>query len=205
MGQHLEEAKKHLASRCDVMADLIDRYIPPAINPEPPERYFDVLVSSIIGQQLSVKAADTIEARLRAAVSDFRPSILQEMDPASMKEHGLSGAKATYIQSLAQSFHDGQIDPHELAKLDNDDVHAKLTALKGVGPWTAEMFLIFGMGRPDVWSPGDLALRRTVGTFFGESADLAEVSNRWRPYRSYASLYLWRYSDEGAGAQKAVV
>jgi DNA-3-methyladenine glycosylase II len=71
----------------------------------------------------------------------------------------------------------------------------QLTSLKGIGPWTAEMFLIFGMGHPDVWSPGDLGLKKAVWAHFGEDANVTEIAERWKPFRSYAALYLWEYTD----------
>ncbi|MFT6973135.1 MAG: DNA-3-methyladenine glycosylase II [Pontimonas sp.] len=178
------------------MIDLIDRFVPPDIDKKTPETYFDVLVSSIIGQQLSVKAADTIEARVRESVKDFAPATLLAEDPLQMREQGLSHSKVSYIQGLAEAFEAGTIDPHHLDELADKDVSATLTAVKGVGPWTAEMFMIFGMGRPDVWSPGDLGLRKAVKALFGEDTNLTEVSEPWRPYRSYASLYLWKFSDQ---------
>jgi len=196
MGQHLEQAQKHLRGSGKVMSDLIDRFVPPTINKKPPETYFDVLVSSIIGQQLSVKAADTIEARFRTSVKDFTPGTLLAQDPLRMREQGLSHSKVSYIQGLAGAFEAGNINPHHLDDLADQDVSTTLTAVKGVGPWTAEMFMIFGMGRPDVWSPGDLGLRKAVTALFGEGTDLTEVSEPWRPYRSYASLYLWKFSDQ---------
>jgi len=196
MGQHLAQAQKHLRGSGKVMNDLINQFVPPTINKRPPETYFDVLVSSIIGQQLSVKAADTIEARFRTSVKDFTPGTLLAQDPLRMREQGLSHSKVSYIQGLAGAFEAGNINPHHLDDLADQDVSTTLTAVKGVGPWTAEMFMIFGMGRPDVWSPGDLGLRKAVTALFGEGTDLTEVSEPWRPYRSYASLYLWKFSDQ---------
>ena len=178
------------------MAGLIPRFIPPPIDPKPPALYFDVLVASIIGQQLSVKAADTIEARFRALVDGVTPESVRVLDPVVMREQGLSHSKIAYIHNLADAFISGDLDPDELEQLPEHDISQRLTAVKGIGPWTAEMFMIFGMGRPDVWSPGDLGLRKAVWALFGEDADLTEVSNVWSPYRSYASLYLWKLWDD---------
>jgi DNA-3-methyladenine glycosylase II len=85
--------------------------------------------------------------------------------------------------------------------MDPAEVSAALTALKGIGPWTAEMFLIFGMGHPDIWSPGDLGLRKAVEAHFGTEQTSSEVAKRWAPYRSYAALYLWEYVDKGENPQ----
>ena len=191
----IAEAKEHLASSCEVMASLIENHTPPSIEPKDPDHYFDVLVSSIIGQQLSVKAADTIEARLRAGLSPLTPHLLAGTEPEALREFGLSRSKASYIVGLADAFARGQIDPHALAASSDQEVTDALIQLKGIGPWTIEMFLIFGMGHLDVWSPGDLGLKKAVWSLFGADAHPTEVSERWRPYRSVAALYLWEHSD----------
>ena len=195
MGLHLHEAQEHLSSVCEVMATLIPRHTPPDISPKAPEQYFSVLVSSILGQQLSVKAADTIEGRVIDALGPHDPEVLAEMTVEELREHGLSRSKASYIIGMAEAFRSGEIDPHQLSRADTESVIQQLTVLKGIGPWTAEMFLIFGMGHPDVWSPGDLGLRNAVWAHFGEDTNLTEIADRWRPFRSYAALYLWEFSD----------
>ena len=195
MGLHLREAQEHLSSVCEVMATLIPRHTPPDISPKTPEQYFSVLVSSILGQQLSVKAADTIEGRVIDALGPHDPEVLAEMTVEELREHGLSRSKASYIIGMAEAFRSGEIDPHQLSRADTETVIQKLTGLKGIGPWTAEMFLIFGMGHPDVWSPGDLGLRNAVWAHFGEDTNLTEIADRWKPFRSYAALYLWEFSD----------
>lgn len=199
MGLHLQEAQKHLASTCEVMAKLIPRYTPPDITPKKPEEYFSVLVSSILGQQLSVKAAETIEGRVIDALGPHNPTVLSGATVEELREHGLSRSKASYVIGMADAFARGEIDPHELATAESDVVVSHLTALKGIGPWTAEMFLIFGMGHPDIWSPGDLGLRNAVWSHFGEDADVTTIAERWRPYRSYAALYLWEFADNRPG------
>ena len=195
MGLHLHEAQEHLSSVCEVMATLIPRHTPPDISPKAPEQYFSVLVSSILGQQLSVKAADTIEGRVIDALGPHDPEVLAEMTVEELREHGLSRSKASYIIGMAEAFRSGEIDPHQLSRADTETVIRQLTGLKGIGPWTAEMFLIFGMGHPDVWSPGDLGLRNAVWAHFGEDTNLTEIADRWRPFRSYAALYLLEFSD----------
>ena len=195
MGAHLEEAKIHLAASGEVMARLIKKFEPPRIDPKPPSAYFDTLVSTIISQQLSVKAADTIEARLRGGVNDFSPASVVALPVSEFRLHGISGSKANYIKGIAEAFVDGRLDPLELEAMDDKQITAALTALKGVGPWTAEMFLMFGMGHPDVWSPGDLGLRNAVRSLFGDDIDVVATTETWRPYRTYAALYLWKYTD----------
>ena len=195
MNPHQAQALAFLSDTCEVIAKLAELYTPPVISPQPPERYFEILVSSIIGQQLSVKAADTIEARLRQAVQDITPQGLVGQDLEVLRQQGLSYSKANYILGLADAFGTGVIDPHALAAMEPEEVIAALTALKGIGPWTAEMFLIFGMGHPDIWSPGDLGLRKAVEAHFGSKQSSSEIAKRWAPYRSYAALYLWEYFD----------
>ena len=200
MGRHLKEAQDHLSSVCEVMATLIPHHTPPDITPKAPEQYFSVLVSSILGQQLSVKAAETIEGRLVQALGPHDPAVLANATVEGLREHGLSRSKASYVIGMAEAFRGGEIDPHELARADTESVIQQLTSLKGIGPWTAEMFLIFGMGHPDVWSPGDLGLRNAVWAHFGEDANVSDTADRWRPYRSYAALYLWEFSDNKPNA-----
>lgn len=195
MNPHQAQALAFLSDTCEVIAKLSQVYTPPVISPQPPERYFEILVSSIIGQQLSVKAADTIEARLRQTVQDITPEGLAGQDLELLRQQGLSYSKANYILGLADAFGTGVIDPHALEAMEPAEVSTTLTALKGIGPWTAEMFLIFGMGHPDIWSPGDLGLRKAVEAHFGSKQSSSEVAKRWAPYRSYAALYLWEYFD----------
>ena len=193
-----KEALDHLSGSCEVMAKLISAYPPPAIGPVSQEKYFDSLVSSIIGQQLSVKAADTIEARVRQAIGDLVPESVSSADVATLRAAGLSNQKASYLHHLAAAFLDGTISPDNLSALDDSGVITTLTRVRGVGVWTAEMFLIFGLGRPDVWSAGDLGLHKGVTALFGERAGAPkEVATRWAPYRSIAAWYVWEHSDRG--------
>jgi DNA-3-methyladenine glycosylase II len=195
MGQHLAEAQQYLSSSCEVMAGLIPAYTPPDISPKKPDQYFSVLVSSILGQQLSVKAAETIEGRVVVALGPHDPAVLARASIEDLRECGLSRSKASYVIGIAEAFIGGHIDPHYLASAETSSVIEQLTSLKGIGPWTAEMFLIFGMGHPDVWSPGDLGLKKAVWAHFGEDVNVTEIAERWKPFRSYAALYLWEFTD----------
>jgi len=200
-------AVEYLAGRCEVMASLTTQYTPVVLEAKPPEEFFGILVSSIIGQQLAVKAAATIEARLVAALQGMTPQGVtpQGMTPQSvlavdtdyLREQGLSRSKASYIQGLARAFGSGELTGQMLAQADAEQVKKRLTALSGIGPWTAEMFLIFGLGHPDVWSPGDYGLKKAVEAHFGSEQDSSTIARRWSPYRSYAALYLWEYVDQG--------
>lgn len=187
----------YLKKACPVMEDLISIHRAPQFRPVTPDKYFEVLVCSIVGQQLSVKAADTIEGRLRNHLGEFSPKRLLASSDDELRSLGLSRAKAAYSKGLAEAFLSGQIDPAELKDGDDSSIRDSLIALKGVGPWTAEMFMMFGLGHLDVWSPGDLGLRRAVEHYFGESTP--EIPERWKPYRTIAAWYLWEHSDSLAG------
>lgn len=191
-------AVSYLAKTCEVMADLTQRYTPVTLEPHPPEKFFQILVSSIIGQQLAVKAAATIEARLVEYLSELSPEAVLEASVEDLRNQGLSRSKASYIIGLAEAFQSGQLSAADLAAAAPEEVIQRLVAIKGIGPWTAEMFLIFGLGLPDVWSPGDYGLTKAVQAHFGAGSNSSEIASRWRPYRSYAALYLWEYVDQGA-------
>jgi DNA-3-methyladenine glycosylase II len=198
-----EKAVAYLGKHCEVIHALSQRYTPPVIAAQPPEQYFEILVSTIIGQQLSVKAAATIEARLRQTLGEINPQSLVSRDDEELRAVGLSYSKAGYIKGLADAFHSGNINPSQLATAEPPEVIQMLTALRGIGPWSAEMFLIFGRGDPDVWSPGDYGLKKAVEAHFGEGVDTQLVASRWSPYRSYAALYLWEYIDKGVASTNA--
>jgi DNA-3-methyladenine glycosylase II len=193
-----KQALNHLGEACDVMATLIDTYPEPAIGPVAESKYFDSLVSSIIGQQLSVKAAATIESRVRNLLGDLTPDTLRGAPPGSLRDAGLSHSKVAYVGHLADAFLDGTITPETLTTKADAEVISTLTTVRGVGVWTAEMFLIFGLGRQDVWSAGDLGLTKGVKNLFGDQATPSEVAaSRWAPYRSIAAWYVWEHSDRG--------
>lgn len=193
----IEEGVAFLSDACEVMGELISKHRPPGFEPVTKDRYFDVLTCSIIGQQLSVKAADTIEGRVRELVGALNPGAFSPHPDESLRGVGLSHQKISYIRGIEAAFVDESITPEFLATASDADIEAALTALKGVGPWTAEMFMIFGLGRIDVWSPGDLGLRRAVEHYFGEATP--DIADRWKPYRSIACWYLWEHSDSLVG------
>lgn len=160
---------------------------------------FHTLASSIINQQLSTKAADTIKQRVAAfAPMPFRPEDFLAAPIGTLRTAGLSGAKAKYIRELADRVISGKIDFDALADEGDEAVIARLMEVPGIGRWTAEMFLISGLKRPDVLAVGDAGLRRAARMLYGDkepAALLAKVGAAWRPYRSVASWYLWRHLD----------
>jgi len=157
---------------------------------------FHALTEAIISQQLSVKAADTIAARVaQLTTRPFVASAVLEVPADSLRAAGLSSAKVRYIHELARRVEDGALDFPHLRRQTDEAVMAALTAVPGIGRWTAEMFLIFTLKRPDILSLGDAGLSRAVRLLYGETADFEKLAEAWRPYRSVASWYLWRHLD----------
>jgi DNA-3-methyladenine glycosylase II len=167
---------------------------------------FRDIVRAIAGQQLSGKAAETIFGRLVTLVGKggVTPKTVLAQSDADLRACGLSGAKARAIRSLAESVAAGKFDPELIHTHEDAEVIAKLTSVKGIGPWTAEMILMFSLGRRDVFSKGDLGLRKGVMHLYGlrkmpTDAFLDKVSKAWSPYRTYAARVLWRVADAAAG------
>lgn len=189
-----QDAERHLRQSCRVMARLIVEHGPcPLADRE--FRPFQTLANSIISQQLSAKAADTIERRVHAIVPGFTPAEFLAIQPEALRAAGLSSAKARYILELAQRVSDGRLNLEVMQEAPDADVIAALVDLPGIGQWTAEMFLIFGLRRPDVLSLGDAGLQRSARFLFGDDAKLERLGQSWQPFRSVASWYLWRHLD----------
>ena len=165
-----------------------------------PDR-FGTLVRAIIGQQISSKAATSIDKRLRELCGEIHePAALLAIGETGLRGVGLSGVKARYVLNLAQAIQDGSIPLDELHTWPDEQVIASLTTVKGVGNWTAEMFLIFALGRPDVLSVGDLGIRVGLRSFYGLDAlpvpkECRELTEAWRPHRTVAMWYLWEQID----------
>ena len=167
---------------------------PPTI--EIPEGMFELLVRSIVGQQLTGKAAETIYSRFKKLVGTVTPRRILKHDEPELRTVGLSGNKARTILGLARPALEG-LNLEKVDHLSDDEIKEALVKIKGIGPWTAEMFLIFGLGRPDVFSAGDLGLRKGLKIVYQleelpEPKECPELFEPWRPYRSAASWYLWR-------------
>jgi len=159
---------------------------------------FKALLRLIIEQQLSVKAADTILLRLQAGVGDLSPERLLAHDGELMRSYGLSRPKISYARALAEAFHTGQFDAGDLQNLEIEEATRRLTALRGIGTWTAEVYLMFCEGRPDLFPVGDIALREAVGWLDRcdsrpNEAYCAERAQDWAPYRSIAAQLLWAW------------
>ena len=198
----LSEADEHLRSVDHVMRGLIDAGGP--IHPEGDRRGsrpdpYEALARAIVGQQLSTKAAASIWNKLLDQFGGKAPKPEQVLKRRAdqLRKAGLSRAKVEFLKDLAKRVKDGRLDLKRLAKLSDEDVIAALIEVKGIGRWTAEMFLIFHLGRPDVTSAGDLGIRRAVQIAYGLDdlpgpEDFERISEEWRPHRTLASLYLWR-------------
>ena len=163
---------------------------------------YGALVRSIVGQQLSTKAARSIYDRLTELFGGRTPSPAELLaaDPEEVRSVGLSRPKVSYLRSLAEHVESGELELARLSELPDEEVSAQLTAVKGLGQWTADMFLIFHLRRPDVLPVGDLGIRRAVEREYDlpeipDAAKVREIGEPWRPNRSLASLYLWRSLD----------
>jgi len=201
----MPDSLEQLRKSDPVMRRLVDEHGP--LDEEqrrrgrPPEPY-GALVRSIVGQQLSTKAARTIYERLTELFGGKTPSPAELLaaDPEDVRAAGLSRPKVSYLRSLAEHVQSGELELDRLSELPDEEVTEQLTAVKGLGQWTADMFLIFHLDRPDVLPVGDLGIRRAVERAYAlpkipDAAQLVEIGEPWRPQRSLASLYLWRSLD----------
>ncbi len=161
------------------------------------ELLYEELVESIISQQLSGKAADTIFKRFLGLYrnSKFpRPEELLKTDVEKLRSAGMSYSKASYIKNISQAFRDKQLDVKKLEKMSDDEIKIELTKIKGIGSWTAEMTLIFTLQREDIFSLGDAGIRRAIKNLYKieKEKDILKLAEEWKPKRSYACWYLWR-------------
>jgi DNA-3-methyladenine glycosylase II len=163
---------------------------------EPAEDPFARTVVSVLNQQLSTASAAAIRDRVFDRF-EVTPSGMLDAEEAALRDAGLSRQKVEYVREIARAFGDGRIDPDRYAGMDDGAVVADLTAVRGVGDWTAKMFLMFVLGREDVFPVEDLGIRRGMAALFDDPtrAEMVDLAEPWRPYRSYASLYLWRAVD----------
>lgn len=189
-------ALAHLQSVDDRWVERIARLGPCQLRPR--RERFGTLVRSIIGQQISTKAAASIDARLRErAGTPHRPEPLLELGESGLREVGLSGVKARYVLNLSEAVANGQLPLQRIGRWEDEEIIARLTAVKGIGRWTAEMFLIFALNRPDILPVGDLGIRSGLRLHFEldalpTPAECRTLTEPWRPYRTVAMWYLWR-------------
>ena len=160
-----------------------------------------LLYRSVAGQQLSTKAADSIWSRVNEAAGDLPlGEFIRSSDTATLRACGLSGAKVKTLKGIAEAFLAGTLNARKLKRLDTDQRTQALTALWGVGTWTADMVNMFFFGDPDVWPEKDVAVVKTFQRLIGEQLDCHSVAEGFAPYRSYLALYMWRIKDGNDGA-----
>jgi DNA-3-methyladenine glycosylase II len=167
-----------------------------------PADAYGALVRSIVGQQLSTKAAATIYGRLTELFGGRTPTPreLLDADPDAIRAAGMSRPKISYLRSLAEHVLSGELELDRLDELSDEEIVAELTAVKGLGVWTAHMFMIFHLSRPDVLPVGDLGVRNAARAVYDLDelpvpAELERLAEPWRPHRSLGALYLWRSLD----------
>jgi DNA-3-methyladenine glycosylase II len=194
----LAAATRHLSRADPVMRRMIKSVGPCALKPGARGDHFTTIMRAIVGQQLSAKAAETIWNRLCALHPNGRKILPEDILAASdknLRATGLSNAKVLYVKDLASRVATGELQLNRMGRRADEAIITDLVATKGVGRWTAEMFLIFKLGRPDVWAIDDLGLRNAVKRAYRiepTKPNLLEIAEPWRPWRSVASWYLWR-------------
>lgn len=191
-------AVRHLIRSDAVMRRIVNAVGDCGLRPGRRGDHFTTLLRAIVGQQLSAKAAETIWQRVVALHEDgrrLRPEEFLAHPHRKLRSAGMSRAKVRYARDLARCVASGELDLRQIARREDEQIIASLTEVDGIGRWTVEMFLIFKIGRPDVWSLGDLGLRNAVARAYRidpTPQNLLHVAQPWRPWRSVASWYLWR-------------
>lgn len=197
----IANAVKHLQRSDGVLSTLIKKYGPCTIAPSH-NNLFHVLVSSIISQQLSARVAEAIKQNFLELLSakQFTPDGILTVLPINHEVVGISRAKLEYIRKLTLAVKSGELDFPSIIKREDEEIITKLTSFTGVGRWTAEMFLIFGLGRPDILSINDAGLKKALKISYQllelpSIEKMISISEPWKPYRTVASWYLWRILD----------
>ncbi len=197
----MDEAVRQTLRMDPTMSGLIDEWGP--ITLEPADNEFERLAVSIINQQLSTASANAVRERVFDLFDgEVSPAAILGTDEAHLREAGLSNAKIEYIQNAAEAFQAQDLTREGLSGLNDEIVINKLTEIRGVGEWTANMYLIFVLGREDVLPLGDLAIRKGIQQIYGNGSELSrdemrEIAEPWRPYRSYGTRYVWRAYEDG--------
>ena len=210
----LQQARSYLRNADPVLARLIDAR--PDFDPRawltqlPPMDLYGAVLFQVTGQQLSVAATRRTLARIEVLFGGHLPSPaeLLAVDPGQLREAGLSWRKISTLRDLAGRLSDGRLDTDVLSGLPDDELMAELTAIPGIGPWTVQSALIIALGREDVVLPGDLALRKAVQVAYRlghlpSQEEVLDIADKWRPYRSLATSYLFSAAFEPAEAPPA--
>ncbi|HEX9684503.1 MAG TPA: DNA-3-methyladenine glycosylase 2 family protein [Burkholderiales bacterium] len=193
-----EQASRDLAERDAVLRGLIERFRGLALASRGDA--FTTLARSIVGQQISIKAAQSVWDRLAGRLGEVSPASVSRARTPALRGCGLSGQKTAYLKDLAARFRDGTFNAATWHALDDETLIAELTQVKGIGRWTAEMFLMFHLVRPDVLPLADLGLQRAMRLHYNRGRALSDARMRrigavWAPWRSVATWYLWRSLD----------
>ncbi|GJQ63308.1 MAG: 3-methyladenine DNA glycosylase [Melioribacteraceae bacterium] len=196
----LEAAIKHLSANDAIMATIIKKH--KGINIKGTNEYFVSLTNNIIGQQLSVKAADSIIRRFHERFGTPVPEIILSAETEEIRSIGVSYSKIKYIKSLAENMLSGDLDFSDIDKLSDEKIIEMLTKVKGIGVWTSHMFLIFTLCRPDILAYGDLGVKKAIMLNYSmpnlpDENVVKEIAlkYRWAPYQSIACRYLWKTLD----------
>lgn len=192
----IAEGAAFLAAACPHMRAIHAELGDPPLRRHPAGFYG--LARIVTGQQLSVASAEAIWRRVQALVEPFTPQAYLALSEGNLQQAGLSRAKRDTLRGLAEALADDRLDLEALHRASEADIHAALTALRGIGPWTADIYLMFCLGRADAWSPGDLALQYAVMDALAlasrpTAAEMTEIAERWRPWRGIAARLLWSY------------
>jgi len=198
MPPYWQEACDYLSARDETMAGFIADY--PGEGMRHYDNAFHTLARAIVGQQISVKAADAVWGRYADLLGELSPDAMLAQSEAELKACGLSNQKVKYLTNIAHAFTDGTLTPNDWNGMDDEAVAKQLEKIKGVGRWTAEMFLIFYLHRPDIFPLADLGLVKAVEIHYAAGEKLSKDQllahgEPWRPYRTVATWYLWRSLD----------
>ena len=196
MSNSIREGTNYLAKIDPVMKKIIDTYEMPILTPQ--SQLFVTLCESIISQQLSVKAARAIKNKVYQYFQQgLDPITIMQTPDEVLKTLGLSRSKVSYLKDLSHRCIAGELCFDQLVSLEDEEIILQLVKVKGIGVWTAQMFLIFGLNRLDVFPTGDLGIKKAIGQNYGFSDlpkedEIQGIGEKWKPYRSIASLYLWK-------------
>ena len=192
------QALKHFQTVDPILATAAETVWPVELKWRPTKDFFAALCNEIVSQQLSDKVADVLYSRLnQICAGRITAKKIIRLTDQQLRDTGMSWSKVKFIKNLAEAVVNKQINLQKLTRLKDELVIAELTKLHGIGPWTAEMFLMFSLGREDVFSHGDLGLRRAIKKLYGFTAEpthsqLEAITAPWSPYRTYACLVLWK-------------
>jgi len=204
--QQLEDALTALVAADKRLGEVLARIQKPQFVPR--RRHgFEALVSIVMSQQLSAAAADTIFARVKAKVAPFTPEMLLATDAATLRSCGLSAPKQRNMKSIATAILDGTLDLKRIRRLEDDAAREHLVAIKGIGPWTADVYLMSSLGRADIWPVGDVALQAAITRVLGlrkrpNEKAMEKLSKNWRPWRTVAARLFWVHEDSIRAAKR---